>query len=374
MTDFASECTQKIPKGILKSLEEEDGAVKVRSQLKRAFKPQAVATASDERRAWELCGIRYMNDGRTWEALGVFETLYDQMHLYQKKSGKRCHKGVPLFWMHDCHDRFGNAVLAKRYLMMTLCEDAITHKGIVAVQQTGAYHRSVWMGMPHERFSNYAAEFWRLFQRNRREGKFPEWLLQKVDQDWMVEKPSPKETTLCPVNRSYIEFLLDGLGKTKGNSLEILALYLVGAMPGCRAMLRHRSKSTDYDVVGVVEGEFADFRSEIGRYFLCECKDWKSPANFAACAKFCRVLDSTKCRFGILFSKKGVTGQGKTHDAERELLKVFHDRGIVIVVVNEADLKRVVEGASFSTMLRSKYEQVRFDLSDAGVKDSLGLA
>jgi hypothetical protein len=54
-------------------------------------------------------------------------------------------------------------------------------------------------------------------------------------------------------------------------------------------------------------GMDVDFRSELGRYFVCECKDWKGPADFASMAKFCRVLDSTKSRFGILFSKNGIS-------------------------------------------------------------------
>jgi hypothetical protein len=44
---------------------------------------------------------------------------------------------------------------------------------------------------------------------------------------------------------------------------------------------------------------------------LCECKDWTEPADFTAMAKFCRVLDGTKSRFGILFSRSGITDKGK---------------------------------------------------------------
>jgi hypothetical protein len=115
-------------------------------------------------------------------------------------------------------------------------------------------------------------------------------------------------------------------------------------------------------VVGVFEGSFMDFRSELGRYFLVECKDWASPADFTTVAKFCRVLDSAKCRFGILFSREGVSGQEQTRFAQREIVKVFQDRGVVIVVVTKADLARVANGENFLTLLRSKYEKVRLDL------------
>jgi hypothetical protein len=79
-------------------------------------------------------------------------------------------------------------------------------------------------------------------------------------------------------------------------------------------------------------------------------------------AKFCRVLDSVKSRFGILFSKLGVTGEGKTKNAELEQLKVFQDRGMVIVVVNQKDLKQLAGGANFISLLRTKYERVRLNL------------
>ena len=171
------------------------------------------------------------------------------------------------------------------------------------------------------------------------------------------------------VNRFYLRYLLQQLGKSKGKALERMAHYLIEAMPGCRALIRKRSRSTDYDVVGIVEGEFTDFRSEIGRYFLCECKDWKKPADFTAFAKFCRVLDSTKTRFGILFSSQGISGKKRTTDAERELLKVFQDRGVVIIVIEKSDLQAIVRGTSFVTLLRQKYEQVRFDLSDSAFRN-----
>jgi len=52
-------------------------------------------------------------------------------------------------------------------------------------------------------------------------------------------------------------------------------------------------------------------------------------------------------------------------DAEREQLKVFQDRGMVIVVVSLRDLDEVAEGANFMTMMRAKYEHVRLDVLSA---------
>ncbi len=125
--------------------------------------------------------------------------------------------------------------------------------------------------------------------------------------------------------------------------------------------MRRRSASTDYDVVCGMEGVDLDFRSALGRYFLCECKDWGNPADFSAFAKFCRVLDSAKCRFGILFSREEITGTARSTDAAREQLKLFQDRGMVVVVIDVEDLKQIADGANLITMLRAKYEEVRLD-------------
>jgi hypothetical protein len=133
-------------------------------------------------------------------------------------------------------------------------------------------------------------------------------------------------------------------------------------MPGCRTTKRKRSRATDYDVVCTIEGFDLDFRSELGRYFVCECKDWKSPADFTTMAKFCRVLDSTKARFGILFTKEGITGRKGTTAATLEQIKIYQDRGTVIISIDRDDLAQVAAGANFISLLRDRYEAVRLDL------------
>ena len=120
------------------------------------------------------------------------------------------------------------------------------------------------------------------------------------------------------------------------------------------------------DVVCSMEGFDVDFRSEFGRYFVCECKDWDKAADFTAFAKFCRVLDSIKSSFGILFSRNGISGAKNYRYAGREQLKVFQDRGMVIVVVDEDDLNQVSNGANFINILRTKYEEVRLDSPNSG--------
>jgi hypothetical protein len=241
--------------------------------------------------------------------------------------------------------------------MLTLCEDALRANGEVSPNESGIYFRLVWgQGLPEEELRRYAKEFATLAGRSPDEALFPEALLQQVDQGWLTELPAPQEAAVYVVNRGWVKHLLARVGDRSGKTLELLGEYLLSCMPGCRTTRRQRSGSTDYDIVCSMEGFDVDFRSELGRYFVCECKDWDEPADFTTMAKFCRVLDSTKARFGILFSREGISGAGKSTNAEREQLKVFQDRGIVIVVIDFADLKAAASGANLIRLLRQRYE------------------
>jgi hypothetical protein len=101
-----------------------------------------------------------------------------------------------------------------------------------------------------------------------------------------------------------------------------------------------------------------DFRSEWGRYFVCECKNsLKHRIEFTDFAKFCRVLDSVKARFGIIFSQLGMQDSAK-----REQQKIFQDRGTVLIVLDRDDLNEIVSGRNLITLLRERYENTRLDL------------
>jgi len=180
----------------------------------------------------------------------------------------------------------------------------------------------------------------------------------------MIETPSTGELSHYLINPVYIKQLQNGLGKTSGINLELIASYLMSSMPGCRTYKRvpQFGNTTDYDVVGSIDGAITDFRSELGRYFICECKDWEKSVDFSTMSKFCRILTSTKIKFGILFAREGISGTGKIVHAEREQRKVFQDSNIIIVVISNQDIESIKMGKNLIGLLRSKYEAVRLDL------------
>lgn len=354
-----------------KFLCEQDSSVRLLPELREKIPPAnlepSTTANSVQCDVWSFFGVLLMLQGKTYQAIEVFDGLYSCIVLHQQATGKRFHKGLPLFHISQCCHTLEWMVHAKRYMMLTLCEDAISDSGQLNLQNSGSYGRLAWHhGLSDDQIRGYVTQAHDAFKENRTEASMPEWILQRFDQRWKSEIPSGHEAGAYYVTKEYCKHLLSQLGDGEGKALEQLAQYLVGSMPGCRAYLRARTFSTDHDIVASIEGPISDFRSELGRYFVCECKDRKErKATFTDVAKFCRVLDSVKAKFGVIFSPNGVTGESEAENADREILKVFQDRGIVIVVVNREELQRVAEGANFISLLREKYEIVRLDLRRA---------
>jgi hypothetical protein len=336
--------------------------------LLRELPPLAHLSAphlAPEHKTWEAAGLFYRYNQRFSEALAIYSKLYDYLLAAQEVANARYPKGTPLVWMSECFAGMGCTAIAKRYLMLTLVEDAISGHGAVSPTHTGVYFRMVWRGwLSDADLKRYASEIYQLFERSPEAALYPEWVLQQLDREWITQAPTPQEAGVFAPNLRYIRHMIGSLGDPSGKMLESLADYLMSCMPGCRTMKRKHTPSTDHDLICSIEGLELDFRSEFGRYFVCECKDRAGPAGFTAMAKFCRVLDSVKSRFGILFSRKGISGTGTHRDAALEQLKVFQDRGTVIVVVDQEDLDRVAQGTNFISLLRTKYEKVRLNLTD----------
>jgi hypothetical protein len=284
---------------------------------------------------------------------------------FEENHKKYTHKGMPLVWISDGFRHLGYPVHAKRYFMYTLCEDAAAYGGAKRVDGSGVYFRAIgYFQLSEQLVEEYTKKAYTAFKRLGRDGWFPERTLAELDHRWMTSYPSELEYGQYWSNRLYIEHLLRRLGRPsdKGRSLERIAHYLLSMIPGCRAYLRKPTGSSDLDVVGSFQGPSLDFRAEFSRYFVCECKDWNTKADFTTIAKLARTLDSVKSRFGIILSKDGISGAGRGRFAEREQLKVFAANGIAIVVITLEHLKRVANGECFLEILRGEYEMVRLDV------------
>jgi hypothetical protein len=56
---------------------------------------------------------------------------------------------------------------------------------------------------------------------------------------------------------------------------------------------RQLTPSSDYDIICGIEGLHMDFRAELGRYLVCDCKDW---ADRAVDFTDCEILSCVRLR------------------------------------------------------------------------------
>lgn len=369
MSTALEEIKNGLPDEYTRLLDQRDGALRLLTILRQTIDPRE--TQDGQSGIWDKCARYYTLQARFYEAFSIYYAMYAKLMDMQEQLGTRLHKGIPLVRVSEIHAFMGNPLLAKRYVMLTLCEDAINWKGNINIESSGSYFRAVWQqGISDEQYRRYASEAWTASQRESQASRFPEWALQELDQKWMTEYPSTTEASLYVANPAYVRWLLSKLGAGDGQALERLAHYLLGCVPGFRAKMRMRSQSTDYDVYCAIEGPTFDFRSELGRYFLCECKDWKGPVNVTTVIKFAGVLRVAKCPFGVIFSKKGISGEAMTRYADRELLKIKQD-GIIILSISEPELKEFSGGTNFFSALRDLYEREHLDLPKTKPKKRL---
>lgn len=263
---------------------------------------------------WETTGLFYITNRMPYQAIGVFERLYEEICKVERTLGKWFHKGMPLVWIRDCHRSVGHPALAQRFILLTLIEDSIREEGKISPNKSGIYHRFCWEhGFSHASFIDLSTHAYKEYKNNPDLGIYPEWILQNLQGQFLSVYPSPAEADLYVINPVYAQVLLEqvlqpGNRKTDGKELEYFASYMLGVIPGFEIELRKQAKDYHFDGFIRNRGPRWDFRSDLGNYILVECKDWTKPASVDTISYFAHKLQLHDCRAGILFSKSGITG------------------------------------------------------------------
>lgn len=217
--------SKHIPEKLWPIIDLRDGASQLIELLKEMYPPETISAPGYEQQAWEYIGLYYRDIGLLYQAIIVINALYERMLDYQIKKGDRIHKGMPLVWLKDFHFMLDHPATAKRYAMLTLCEDAIEDKGKVNIEGGGIYFRlSFEHGMPDSNIFSYAEQMYEIYNTNPRDGIYPEWILQDLDNNWIIEYPSHREPYLYVPSRIYIRHLFAKIGESSGKIFERLAL------------------------------------------------------------------------------------------------------------------------------------------------------
>ena len=328
----------------------------------------AQAVPHEQANQWNFLAQRLIRLRRLAEAAAVYDAMYARMLSFQGATSQRIHKGVPLVFLSDIHAALGHPATSARRLMLTLVEDAL-RDGPVVKPEAGVFPRLVNLyGVAPSTANAYAAAAHNFGSAHAEPSRFPERVLQECERQLrhsgLTPAPSDAEAGLYAPSLEYLAWLHSRLGDGTGGRLEDLAAHVLAAVPGTLVTVGVQTRSPEIDVLCAVLGTPPDFRAETGKYFLVECKDWNRPASFTVVAKFARVLEAAQCRLGVLFSGQGVTDRtrGGERDAANELRRLFHQRGIVIAVLDDVDVNALAEGANLPQILRQRYEALRFEI------------
>src|SRR5262249_48368767 len=130
--------------------------------------------------------------GRRRLASGVSRPRLDQNGLRVPVPGKA--KLISGKRISQCFQNLGRMIHAKRYMMLALCEDSVTDKGVLNLENSGSYGRLAWVfGLSDHQIRGYATQAYNFYQENAAEATMPEWILQRFDQQWKTEIPSDQE-------------------------------------------------------------------------------------------------------------------------------------------------------------------------------------
>ena len=210
---------------------------------------------------------------------------------------------MPLVWLYEFYKKVNYVWQSRKYMYLTCVEDSIRDDGVFD-RQSGVYFRLNYeIGLNNKEINKLGQILYKIYLTNPQTVVYPEYYLQIYGDSWKTTFTSQEEQSIWDLNPYYFKYLLDKIGSGTGESREPCRISH-DVLTWCLRQKRVKTHSTDIDVLCIVDGHFYDFRSELGRYIMCECKNWKKKANFTTVAKFMRVLDSAKCKTGVLFSKK----------------------------------------------------------------------
>lgn len=149
----------------------------------------------------------------------------------------------------------------------------------------------------------------------------------------------------------------------KGNFLEDFSEALFNSLNGFtvrykRAKAKKSRIEPEHDYDLIIQNSSKLFE-EFGNYILVECKDWADPVGYPEIAKFLHKLHSRKCTTGFIIATGGVIYD----DFNPTLKRTFDQDGISVLVLDKNDLLKVVNNSlNLATLLRKKYEGIRFSL------------
>lgn len=173
-----------------------------------------------------------------------------------------------------------------------------------------------------------------------------------------------------PTNPAYLTSLINALDpekkstSEKGNRLEHLASYLFSLVPGWLPSRNLIPEEKTYENDLLVRNLFPTNHISaelLGRNFLVECKNWEEKVGSPVVGYFLYKMHLLHCPFGVIFSKKGITGGEDNKNANNLIARAFHNDNSLCIILSLKDIQNIAqEEFTFWQILIDKIKVAQF--------------
>jgi hypothetical protein len=328
-------------------------------------------------RLYRNTAIALAEKGLIFAGLELLFHGWNQFNQIQRDTSRKIYKGIIALAITDIYYTFLKDMgAAARWALLTHADDFLVGHG----EGTGVWRLRYSFGMSQEslsRFNEIVSSSSNL-SRNERDWSEPAGFADDQVLKFVLGYPLyshlfatptlvPEFAPCIPYLKSLFE-LASGTDfsstKDKGDVLEHLAAYLCLLIPGFlpRRKVIPGTKDAEYDLVVSNLRPLGNFEAELfGRDFLVECKNWDKKIGVNEVGYFLSRMRLTHTKFGIIFAKNGITGQGKKINAENLLQRAFHEDDALCIVFENRDIEDIVSAkTTFRSLLIEKANRLRF--------------
>jgi len=295
----------------------------------------------------------------------VAKDMWFSMAQAQSDQGAWVHKGLPFFRLWGFYRDMGKDWEKRRMALLTLIEDALrdTKDGRFVPDESGAYFQAqAQFGLSAAELDEFAVAVNAI--NGKKDGDtWCELVLEQL----LAASPltaglqgagAASSTYSVPAGSpAFFQRLLSGdldraVVKSPGDSLEVFASILFGALPGSLTRRKFKGMFETDVLVDISSNDYLARR--FGGTVVVECKNWEERADINVAAKLIATMNLSGCKTGVLMSKKGFTGDKKRQAADKVALASFMKQGIAVLVFTEEDLAALGRGQSLADILVRK--------------------
>ena len=305
---------------------------------------------------------------KRWEELG---SLQEDKHIYRASLSMQ---------LAEFYLELKDEGAALRWLLLTYADDLLHGNG--QNEGAGVQKLRAILGMSQLQLEEFAD----IAEDHKRRAEEKGWLITEGFAEDVVLQFVVKNTDLIhlfaktslvtefPISESYLSKLIE-LAKDdpedsdrQGKQLEYLATYLIWLIPSWVPLrnTQDRKKTFENDIV-VRNYNLNAMHNLLGEYFLIECKNKHrtkkqiGTVNSSDVGYFLYRMGLTNCKFGMIFTWEGISGQTKSMSAEKLIERGFDKDGSTCIVLKKDDYRELAKGSlSFLGLLAKLIEEFRF--------------